>query len=90
MRTTVVIVDSLAREAKKYASARGISLSELICEALRTTLATPSGPPARAFRMITFGDVGERKHVKPSEMSAALDDVVPANTPLPRRQKAGS
>jgi predicted DNA-binding ribbon-helix-helix protein len=72
MRTTVVLHDALFREAKSKAAARGISLSDLVAEALQALL-VPAPAPRSAFRMMTFGSA-KKKHVSPAAMSDAAAD----------------
>jgi len=56
MRTTVVIDDEVALQAKQRAAETGVSLSEVVNRALRDALSrrdsAGSLPP---FRMVTFG-----------------------------------
>jgi hypothetical protein len=54
MRTTVSIEDPLLEAAKERAASRGITVSELIEDALRVQLAaTEAVAPRAAFRLIT-------------------------------------
>jgi hypothetical protein len=73
MRTTVVLHDALFREAKTKAAARGISLSDLVAEALQAVLVAAPREPRGAFRMMTFGGA-KKKHVSPAAMSEAAED----------------
>jgi metal-responsive CopG/Arc/MetJ family transcriptional regulator len=73
VRTTVVLEDQLAREAKRLAARRGISLSELVSEALRAALAEPVGPVPR-FEMVTYGEGAPAAHHEPRDFAAALEE----------------
>ena len=73
MRTTIVLEDRLAREAKRRAANRGVTLSEVINDALRVALA-PQQASAPQFQMITFGTPGPSVHREPADMSAALEE----------------
>ena len=57
MRTTIIIEDELFHRAKHAAADAGVSLSALVSEALRQSLAAATRPsPRRAFRMVVYGD----------------------------------
>lgn len=72
MRTTLVLDDELVRRAKQAAAERGVTLSDIVNEALRMlfTQASPSVPP---FRMITYGR-GSTGHVTAEEMKRILNE----------------
>jgi hypothetical protein len=53
MRTTVSLPDPLLENAKEYAAQRGISLSVLVEDALRSHLARSSPSEPRPFRLHT-------------------------------------
>ena len=72
MRTTIVLDDRIAREAKRLAARRGITLSELVGEALRTALAEPTRPVPK-FEMVTYGEGATRTHHEPQDLAAALE-----------------
>jgi hypothetical protein len=72
MRTTVIIEDQLLIQAKREAANRGLSLSDLINEALRRALA-PCVVEARRFHMTTFGDPRAPVHHEPGDFAAALE-----------------
>jgi hypothetical protein len=72
VRTTIVLDDSLAREAKRLAARRGITLSDLVGEALRTALAEPSGPAPR-FEMLTFGEGALPTQHEPRDFAASME-----------------
>jgi hypothetical protein len=73
MRTTVILDDHLARQAKQTAARRGITLSDLIAEALRAALARPPRPVA-PFEMVVFGAGEPHVHHEPDDLRAADDD----------------
>lgn len=54
MRTTVVIEDSILREAKLAAAKAGCSLSDLVNQALAAALAARKQPRPE-FRMVVYG-----------------------------------
>lgn len=72
MRTTIVLDDRIAREAKRLAARRGITLSDLVGEALRGVLAEPTRP-APKFEMVTYGEGAPRTHHEPQDLAAALE-----------------
>lgn len=73
MRSTVIIEDELFKRAKRRAAERGNTLSDLVNQALRESLARPevSAPP---FRMTTFGDAKTKVHHEPEDYDAASED----------------
>jgi hypothetical protein len=73
VRTTIVLDDGLAREAKRLAARRGITLSDLVGEALRAALAEPSKPAPR-FEMVTYGEGAAPVHHEPRDLAAALEE----------------
>lgn len=73
VRTTIVLEDHLGREAKRLAASRGITLSDLVSQALRSALAEPAGP-APKFKMMTYGEGAPATHHEPGEMAAALEE----------------
>jgi hypothetical protein len=72
VRTTIVLDDQLAREAKRLALGRGITLSDLVSQALRSVLSEPVGPAPR-FEMMTYGGGAAATHHEPAELAAALE-----------------
>lgn len=72
VRTTIVLDDGIAREAKRLAARRGITLSDLVGEALRAALAEPSRPAPR-FEMITYGEGAAQTHHEPRDLAAAME-----------------
>jgi len=74
MRTTLVLDDRLLRQARKRAVERGLTLSDLINEALRSMLAVQAPGPPPHFRMITFGERSTAAGHEPSDFADALED----------------
>jgi hypothetical protein len=72
MRTTLVLEDELVRRAKKRAADAGLTLSEVVNNALRESLAGPERKAPR-FEMITYGAGGEKVGHEPSEFAEALE-----------------
>jgi hypothetical protein len=54
MRTTISLPDPLLENAKERASQRGITLSELIEDAVREHIAGKPEPPEPPFQLLTF------------------------------------
>ncbi len=73
MRTTIVIDDGLLREAKRRAAKRGITVSQLIDEALRQTLAQRVEAAPR-FEAITYGAGAPPVHREPDDLARALEE----------------
>lgn len=73
MRTTLVLDDELLKQAKKRAAERGLTVSEVVNEALRDLLnqRPPAAPP---FVMVTYGGARSRSHHEPSDFATALED----------------
>ncbi|MCA1673120.1 MAG: ribbon-helix-helix domain-containing protein [Actinobacteria bacterium] len=55
MRTTVSIADELLSQAKQAAARSGRTLSAVIEDALRQSLAAPRSAPRQPVRLPTFG-----------------------------------
>jgi hypothetical protein len=72
VRTTIVLDDRLAREAKRLAAERGITLSALVGHALQAVVAEPARP-AGAFEMLTYGEGGPATHHEPRDLAAVLE-----------------
>lgn len=53
MRTTVSIPDELLEGAKEQAKARGVTLSEVVADALRAHLAEDEAPRSPEFHLYT-------------------------------------
>ena len=60
MSTTVTIDDQLLRAAKRIAAQRGVTLSEVIENALRTLVVDKPAREHRPFKLITFRGDGVR------------------------------
>jgi hypothetical protein len=73
MRTTLVLDDSLLRQAKHRAAERSITVSDVVNEALRESLGRPA-PSAPPFSMITYGAAGPAVHHEPSDFTTELED----------------
>jgi hypothetical protein len=74
MRTTVRLDDDLLREAKVHAAARGVTLTRLIEDALRETLARRRGGAARPrLRLRTFKGLGLQPGVNLDRNATLLD-----------------
>ena len=55
MRTTIILDDGLLEDAKKFAAAHARTLSGLIADALRATMARAQAPEAAStFELVTF------------------------------------
>jgi hypothetical protein len=75
MRTTVILNDKLAAEAKRLAAARNTTLSEILNEALRERLArSPASPSTRFFRVPVFRGQGSPVDSSPAEISRIGED----------------
>jgi len=73
MRSTVIIEDELFKKAKGRAVALNTTLSDIVNQALRESLAKPD-LEAPAFHMITFGKPKARLHREPREFQVAIED----------------
>ena len=73
MRTTLVIDDQLFRKAKAQAARRGITLSELVAQALRSQLVEPAAQHA-LFVMPTYGQRGTHVHHEPGDFALTQDE----------------
>jgi hypothetical protein len=73
MRTTVVIEDGLLHEAKLKAASRGITLSQLLNEALRAALTERAEAPPR-YEVIGYGAGLPLVHHEPSDFKKILED----------------
>ena len=82
MRTTINLPDELIRQAKKAALEADTTLTEIIANALRETLARRKRkPPKMKFKMITYGKGGTYPGVDISDTSALLDLMDGINDP---------
>ena len=70
MRTTIILNDKLAAEAKKLAAESNTTLSDIVNEALRERLARPraSGKPA-VYRIPVFSAGSTNVDSSPSELA---------------------
>ena len=85
MRTTIRLDDDLLREAKRVAAESGKTLTALIADALRETLARRArGIPRERIRLITEPGWGLRPGVD-IDSSAALLDLMEAPDDPPGR-----
>jgi hypothetical protein len=74
MRTTVRIDDALLSEAKQLAARTGRTLTSLIEDALRQSLATARRPGSRGGRnLLTFGEGGVQAGVDLDDTAALLN-----------------
>jgi hypothetical protein len=75
VRTTITLPDGLLEKAKETAQAEGVTLSELVENALRDRLlaATPA-EKVRPFRLVTFGSGGTRPGVGFENLKQFIDD----------------
>lgn len=83
MRTTVNISDHLLAEAKRLASSTGRTLSQVVEDALRESLARGRGPERTEFRMPTFGGKGLLPGVDLDD-SAGLQELMDQSAGLDR------
>jgi hypothetical protein len=72
MRTTLVLDDNLARQAKRRAAERNMTFSDVVNEALRESFRRPP-PPARQFRLVTFRSSGAEHHA-PEDLKRVLEE----------------
>lgn len=73
MRTTLVLDDTLLRQAKRRAAERNVTVSDVVNEALRDSFGRPV-PAAPPFSMTTYGRAGRRVQHEPSDFAAELED----------------
>ncbi|MBN1611726.1 MAG: type II toxin-antitoxin system VapB family antitoxin [Polyangiaceae bacterium] len=72
VRTTLVIDDRLLRKAKEQAASRGVTLSELVTQALRSLLAERP-PSRRQFVMPTYGGSQGPVHHEPADFATDFE-----------------
>ena len=72
MRTTLVLEDELVRQAKKRAADSGLTLSEVVNNALRESFAGPEKSAPR-FNMITYGRGKKKVCHEPVDFAEALE-----------------
>ena len=75
MRTTIRLPDDLLEEAKIYAARSGKTLTAVIEDALRESLARKQGgdAPKRPIRLTTVGGAGLRPGVDLDDSAALLE-----------------
>jgi hypothetical protein len=74
MRTTIRFDEQLLIQAKKLAAERGATLTALLEDALRETLARRKSPQRRSkLRLTTFGRGGVQPHVDLDDAASLLD-----------------
>lgn len=72
MRTTLVLDDALLRQARKRAAERGMTVSDIVNEALRGAFREPPPTPT-PFTMITFGKESRRVNHTPADFADELE-----------------
>jgi hypothetical protein len=72
MRTTLILDDDVARQAKGRAAELGITLSALVNQALREVLRPRRRAEEPPFRMLTYGGGGQQVGPEPEEIDAIL------------------
>ena len=72
MRTTLIIDDSLLRQAKRRAAERNVTVSDVVNDALRASLERPpqAAPP---FSMVTYGRGAPGVHHEPADFHDELE-----------------
>lgn len=73
MRTTIRLDDALLRQAKKVAAETGRTLTSVIEDALRESLARRGKPKRRRVRLRTFKGKGLQPGVDLDDSAALLD-----------------
>ena len=88
MRTTIAIDDAVLEDAKELADRRGITLGELVSDALRTALHTQPEPELRPFKVRAWGKRGHLP-TDPKAISDLLlaDDITSLESPGPGRKR---
>ncbi len=77
MRTTISLDDRLARQVRRAARARGVSVSAFIAKTLDDALKRRETPETPPFRLVTVRGVRARSGVdldRPREMDAQDDE----------------
>ena len=72
MRTTLIIDDELLRRAKRRAAEQDVTVSDVVNDALRTSLSQkePAGTP---FRLVTYGRGADNVRHEPAEFAEVLE-----------------
>jgi hypothetical protein len=88
MRTTIAIDDAVLEDAKELADRRGITLGELVSDALRTALRGDPGPEPRPFKVRAWGKRGHLP-ADPKAISDLLlaDDLTSLESPAAVRRR---
>ena len=73
MRTTITLDDRLLHAAKRVAAQRGVTLSEVVRDALRAQLAAKPELKTRRFKLITFRGAGPRPGIDIDRTSELLE-----------------
>ncbi len=73
VRSTVIFEDELFKKAKQRAAALNTTLSDIVNQALRESLAQPVSE-APMFHMITFGNPKAKRHREPRDFQAVLEE----------------
>ena len=73
MRTTLVLDDTLLRQAKRRAAERNLTVSDVVNEALRDSFGRPV-PAAPPFSMATYGKADRGVRHEPADFAASLED----------------
>jgi hypothetical protein len=85
MRTTIQLEDDLLEKAEVRAAEQGITLTQLIEEALRQRLSVPpQRQKAKPFRLRSYGEGGVRPGVN-LDGNRAIRDLMDEGAPLFRR-----
>jgi hypothetical protein len=72
MRTTLVLDDELWKQARRRATERDVTVSDVVNDALRESFRRrPVG--AKPFSMMTYGSPGRHSRHEPSDFAAILD-----------------
>jgi len=76
MRTTITLDDALARQVKRAAAKRALTVSQYLERAARSELARErEGAPSEPFRLITFRGDGSQPGVNLQRPSQVLEDL---------------
>ncbi len=73
MQTTLTVDDDLLARAKEQAEALGMTVSDVVNQALRLGLATPQAP-AEDLRTPLFGDESEHGPMDLKALAEAMND----------------
>lgn len=73
MRTTLIIDDELLRRAKRRAAEQDLTLSDLVNDALRTSLSQQEQSAPVPFRLVTYGRAAATARHEPADFADALE-----------------